>query len=204
MINILPKIAYDFSTRTESSNNTVVMPDLLVRVDIDMILSDRKEMLKNYFINDGMRLEMISYELYGTADYFWTIMMVNKRYDYISDYPMRDNTVLKHVTKTYGEGKEFDIHHYETPDGYVCDASYYDYFNTISAPKGADAENEIWKSVEGSGSEAVILKQGVGIPITNYEFEQRFNDRKRNIVVIKDSYIADFVSKYKQELSKIE
>lgn len=109
-----PKIYYDFSQDTTSTK-------LQVLTDITTNVRVRKQALENitlydeYDILDGETPEMIAEKVYGDPELHWVIMLVNERYDYISDFPMSSTEFDYYVRDKYGDRID-DIHHYEYND----------------------------------------------------------------------------------------
>jgi len=105
--------------------------EVLVRLrDITRNVRVRREVLANitlyeyYDIRDGETPEIIAEKVYGSAQYHWIVMLLNEKYDYISDFPLNDVDLLDHVTKKYGAGNEYMPHHYADPNGYVVNSTF--------------------------------------------------------------------------------
>lgn len=145
MLKLLPKIYYDLSIRNESPI-PVVMPDVLTRIKMKITDANKKLMLFDYQIVDGETPELISLRFYNTMDFYWTVMYINERYDYISDFPMRYETLEKFCQKKYGAENVWNIHHYEDEDGNVVDEYSFDWKNKQGRiPTGILADIPVWK-----------------------------------------------------------
>ena len=111
-----PKIVYDFDT-TVGTNYQIV-------TDITRNVRFRKKILENislydyYDMKEGETPEIVSEKIYGTPYYHWVIMLVNQRYDYITDFPISQLELDKYVLYKYGEGRSEHIHHY-TENGFI-------------------------------------------------------------------------------------
>ena len=51
-------------------------------------------------------------------------MLANDRYDYINDFPLSTFELERFITKKYGSGNEYDVHHYLNVDGFVVNSDY--------------------------------------------------------------------------------
>lgn len=123
--------------------------ELKVVTDIVKNVRFRKEILANitlydeYDIRDGETPEMIAEKVYGNPNYHWIIMLVNERYDAVSDFPLSYHQLEKHITAKYGVGHEYDTHHYVDTSGYIVDSfnptatsvSNYDYEDQLNESK---------------------------------------------------------------------
>lgn len=95
-----PTFLYDFNY-----GNGVVKTSAVK--DITRNVRFRKEILRNislydeYDIIDGETPEIIAEKVYGSAEYHWVVMLANDKYDYVSDFPMQETTLQKHIKTLY-------------------------------------------------------------------------------------------------------
>lgn len=70
-----PVIGYNFGDEVDPAgfNNITTYIDLIDQV------SDNLSFYEEYSIRDGMRPDILSYELYGTTDYYWTFYLLNSK-----------------------------------------------------------------------------------------------------------------------------
>ena len=121
-----PKIIYNFNINNKE--------EIKVLTDITKNVRLRKEILSNitlfdmYIISDGETPEFIAEKVYGNPQYFWAIMLANDRYDYLTDFPMRQNAMERIISDKYGADNINDIHHYEA----VINGSTYVVDSTIA------------------------------------------------------------------------
>ena len=115
-----PQYLYDFKYGDELKTSIVK--------DITRNVRFRKEILENislyeeYDIQDGDTPEIISEKFYGSPDYHWIIMLLNVKYDYVSDFPLDEYTLTKHISSNYENPHA--IHHYVNQDGYIVNSDY--------------------------------------------------------------------------------
>lgn len=94
-----PMYLYDFNYGDKVK--TTVVKDITRNVRI------RKEVLSNvtlydeYDIVDGETPEIIAEKFYGSPEYHWVIMIANERYDWTTDYPLKEEILQKHIATTY-------------------------------------------------------------------------------------------------------
>lgn len=100
---------------------------VLLMTDITHNVRFRKEILSNvtlydeYDIQDGETPEMIAERVYGNPNYHWVIMLVNERYDYITDFPLSTHNLEQHIISTYGVEHIYDTHHFINYAGFIVD-----------------------------------------------------------------------------------
>ena len=101
---------------------SVSVVDITVRVKLlDYIKNSRDNLIINdYEIENQKRPEEVSFELYETYDYTWTILILNNVYNIYSDWIRPQELIDKELIKEYGsiENANKVIVSYYDKDGY--------------------------------------------------------------------------------------
>ena len=128
-----------------------------------------------YDVKDGETPEMIAHKYYGDVGYHWTILLVNDIVDYYEDWPMSVQRFEEFVKNKYVNPQA--IHHYE-----------------IS---------------QTSGDTTVTIDVGMNTTdypsataISNYQYEDRLQEKKRQIRLIGTRYIDDFVKEFERKMNE--
>jgi len=101
----------------------------LILTDITRNIRFRRDILANitvydyYDVVEGETPEIVAEKIYGNAQYHWIVMLVNERYDYLSDWPMTQAALDLYVTQKYGTNINA-IHHYENAAGMIVPSNY--------------------------------------------------------------------------------
>lgn len=141
--------------------------ELKIVTDITKNIRFRKEVLSNitlydeYDIVDGETPEIIAEKIYGNPKYHWVIMLANDKYNYIEDFPLPQQQLSEHVTQKYGAGNEYKTHYHVNAEGYIVD------------------ENNV--DIKGQTT--------ITYPVSNYEYEEQLNEKKRRIKIISPEII---------------
>jgi hypothetical protein len=115
-----PKFLYDFNYGTTSKTSVVT--------DITRNIRFRKELLSSityydeYDIVDGETPEIIAEMIYGNAEYHWIIMLANDRYDYLTDFPLPEQQLVRHIETVYGATAN-NVKHYVNADGFIVNSN---------------------------------------------------------------------------------
>lgn len=110
-------------TRGDGKDVLVLLKDITRNVRI------RREVISNitqymyYDLKDGERFEDVAERVYGDPDLHWIIMILNDKYDYLSDLPLTAVDLQNMVTKKYGAGNEYAIHHYVNAAGFIVNST---------------------------------------------------------------------------------
>ena len=57
--------------------NPAIFQNITTYIDLIDQVADNSTFYEEYFIKDGERPDIVSYELYGTVDYYWTFFLLN-------------------------------------------------------------------------------------------------------------------------------
>lgn len=119
-----PQFVYEFVDADGKNKRTTIITDITRNVRF------RKEILSNitlydeYDIIDGETPEIIAEKFYGNSLYHWIVMLVNERFDYIKDFPMRYPDLVKYVEDVYGADNVNDVHHWINDKGFIVNSDY--------------------------------------------------------------------------------
>ena len=160
---------------------TILINDITVFADFPSVWKKNAQLQLPYIIKDGELPHMLSNRLYGSVDYWWTILKVNGIYDFNNQWPRSSEQLNIYIQNKY-PGKTFnDVHHYVNPNGLVADLiSLRLYLNLTS-------DSQV---INQAGLEAISIG----------DFETALNDDKRNIVLIDPDYIGSVQSEYEKSL----
>lgn len=115
-----PKIYYDFDT-TDNDRSLKILTDITANVRVRKQILEKITQYEEYDIQEGETPELIAEKFYGNPEYHWIIMLLNERYDYVSDYPINQDELEDYIASVYGAENIYDIHHYEK-SGLVVEA----------------------------------------------------------------------------------
>ena len=143
-----------------------------------------------FFIRPGDTPESISFQYYNRVDYGWTIMIVNDITNYHEGWP-RTATALR----------EYVYSKYENPDAVMMyeTTEVVDALNRkiVEAGKRVPSNFQV-TYFDGTASAGVTVNPTS--PVTYYQYEERLNNEKERIQLIKPTYIEEFVQLYTSSL----
>jgi hypothetical protein len=116
-----PKFLYDFNYGTDN-NKTSVVTDITRNVRFRKELFSSVTFYDEYDIVDGETPEIIAEKIYGNAEYHWIIMLANGKYDYISDFPLPEQQLTRHIQEVYGATAN-NVKHYLNAAGFVVNSN---------------------------------------------------------------------------------
>ena len=152
-----------------------VMTDIISRVKL---VDSVKENILNfdyYNVKDGETPEMIAHKYYDDPELHWTILVVNDIIDYYTEWPMSVQKFEEFMKDKYANPQ--GIHHYE-----------------IS---------------QTSGNTELVIDVGMNTTdypsataISNYTYEDRLQEQRRQIRLIQPQYMGGFVKEFEKKLNE--
>ena len=134
-----------------------------------------------YEIKDWKSIENIAYDIYGSCDYIWAIMVANNIVDPINDWLKPNDEIMEFAIRKYGRTKINSTHHYE------CNGiKFITKQKTITDARGTYLSGnviptDVYEAIIAAFPFATITDIKV---ISNIEYEQAENEKKRIINVI--------------------
>jgi len=167
-----PLMTYD----VKGNKNYKLLPDILRRVKLRSGLRSGSFMFDNYDVKDGERPEDVAFKWFGDAQLHWVILMTNNVTDRYYQWPLTQPQFQEHLTDKYGAGSEDATHHFEK--------------TTDSGRTTSNGPNDYSHLVECNEDD-----EGFAI-ITNRQYEQRQQDKYRNIRLLDTRYLSTFIEEF--------
>jgi hypothetical protein len=136
-----------------------------------------------YQIRGDDRPDNVAFEIYQDSSLDWLVLIANNVINIQNEWPISNSVFDDLMTDKYESYENLigGIHHYETIE--VKDAS-----GVVIVKAGLQVESNY--SVIFFDERANELKTITPtIPVTNYEYEQKINEGKRNIYLLKPKYV---------------
>ena len=122
--------------------------------------------------------------IYGDASLDWVVLIANNIVNVQSEWPMSQGDFNTYVTEKYADEETLysGVHHYEanevkTSDGSIIIASG----TRVSVGQSVSYFDDL--------SSQHIVRTDIASPITNYMHEDKLNNDKRNIFILKPIYL---------------
>ena len=167
-----PKLLYDI----DKSGNPKLITDIIRRVKARDGVKSNSFIFDKYDVVNGDTPESVSYNTYGTTEYYWTILLVNDMKDRYYDWPLSDQAFEAYVKDKYANPNA--IHHYEKVQS--------------SGSQTGNGPEDYTHYIEVNSTEVGAQS------VSNYEYERRIQDQKRQINLLKEGYISNFVTEFQR------
>jgi len=136
-----------------------------------------------YQVRGDDRPDNVAFEIYKDSTLDWLVLTANNIVNIQDEWPIPNSVFDELMTERYGSYENLigGIHHYETVE--VKDAR-----DVVIVNKGLQVESTYSVTFfdERAGDMKTVTPT---IPITNYQYEQKLNEEKRNIYLLKPKYL---------------
>ena len=122
--------------------------------------------------------------IYGDPTLDWVVLLSNNIVNVQSEWPLSQADFNRYITEKYGTEEKLysGIHHYESREVKASDG-------TIIIPSGARVSVGQSVSFFDEITDQQVIRTDVAMPITNYMHEDKLNNDKRNIFLLKPIYL---------------
>ena len=139
-----------------------------------------------YKILGDDRPDNVAYEYYGSSELDWLVLTCNNIINIQNEWPMLQNDFDRFLLDKYETYENLNAtHHYETQE--VKNSK-----DVIIVPKGLEVESDYSVTYFDSNVEkkVTVLSADCTTEITNLVYEERIEDAKRDIYLLKPKYLG--------------
>jgi len=185
----LPNLAYQsFLPNKNSSQDYVIAKNLFRRVKLRDDLYNVFTIFDKYQITDGARPDTVADEMYGSPQLDWVVLVTANITNVRDQWPLSDYQLYNYAENKYGNDLT-KIRFYETTK--VVDSS-----NRLILPAGKVVDSTF--TIPDPSNGLATLNPVVGV--SNYEYEVEKNNKKREIYVLRPSYLQQFLNDMRREM----
>ncbi len=179
----LPNLRYpSFLPEKTSSLDYIEVKNIFRRVKLRDDLHNSFTVFDKYEIPEGARPDTVAEELYGNPEFDWIVLTVAGILNVRNQWPLNNRDLYNYCLDKYGESLNSN-RFFETTE--VKDSN-----DRLILPKGKIVDSNF--TIPKPGEPTATINPVVGI--SNFEYETRLNDEKRNIFILKEGYLQQFLN----------
>ena len=139
---------------------------------------------EKYKIVGDDRPDNVAFEVYNDASLDWIVLLSNNVLNIQSEWPLPQTDFDRFVLDKYGDYDTLynGIHHYETEE--VKNSQ-----GITIVPAGLQVDSSYSVSYYDFFIEQQITTGNISVPVTNYEYEEKVENDKRNIFLLKPRFL---------------
>lgn len=171
--NEFPIVKYNLSG---VNGNTIDVTDIWRKVKVRSKIANNVALFDNFDVPEGDSPETVAYKVYGDAEYFWVVCLMNNIVNRYYDWPLDEYSFQQYVKDKYDNPQ--GVHHFELvqSSGRQEGEGPADYSHLI----------ECNETDEGAQS------------VSNVEYERRLQDKKRQIKLLQPNYLNNFIDEFRR------
>jgi hypothetical protein len=139
---------------------------------------------EKYKIVGDDRPDNVAFEIYNDSSLDWVVLLSNNILNIQSEWPLPQTDFDRFVLDKYGDYNTLynGIHHYETEE--VKNSQ-----GVTIVPAGLQVNSSYSVSYYDFFTDLQVTTGNLAIPVTNYEYEEKVENDKRNIFILKPRYL---------------
>ena len=192
--NYVPDFNYVDRNPNAKLGDQVRVKNLFRRIKLREDIFQDSTVFVKYQIRGDDRPDNIASQFYGRPDYDWIVLVSNNIVNIQTEWPMPQNTFDSFILNKYGTYQNANaVRHYETrevkntqgvvivPAGQIVDKGYsYTYYEEFQ--------------------QAFVDTGDITVEVTNYDYETRIEEAKRNISLLKRRYLPVILYDIEKEM----
>jgi hypothetical protein len=178
---------FDYVSRNADEKNIsdyIEVKNLFKRGKLREDIFGNLSFFTKYSIIGDERPDNVAYDAYGEETLDWVVLLSNNILNIQTEWPMTQQVFDRFVLSKYGDYNTLynGIHHYESRE-------ILNYIGNIVIPKGLEVDQNYSVSYYDFSTEQDVTVTNVAQPVTNYEYENKIQEEKRNIFILKPLYL---------------
>ena len=184
----LPNLEYVNRIPSEQNISSYTeVKNLFKRVKLSNKLFQDLTNFTKYQIVGDERPDNVANKIYNNSNYDWIILLSNNIINIQDEWPMSNRTFELYMNKKYGVTNYDNIHHYESIE--VKDSSN----NYTVLKKGLEVPSDYSITFYDGALGRMSTVTDTNVGVTNYEYESKIQDDKRNIFLLKPELIQTVI-----------
>ena len=177
---------FDYVNRTErgrSEGDYSVVKNFFKRGKLREDIFQDLTFFTKFIVEGDDRPDNVADKVYNDPTLDWVILLSNNITNVQSEWPLSQSDFHTYITDKYDEETLYSgIHHYESREVKTTDGS-------IIIPRGERVGVGQSVSYYDDALGQHVRATDVAFPVTNFTYEEKLNNDKRNIFVLKSSYL---------------
>ena len=138
-----------------------------------------------YSIEGDDRPDNVAHKVYENSDLDWVILLANNITHIPTEWPMPQNDFDRFLLDKYDNYDTIynGVHHHETIE--VKDSN-----DVTIIPEGLQVSSDFNQSYYDHYLQKIVDTVDITRPVTNYEYEEKLENKKREIFILKQEYLT--------------
>ena len=184
--NQLPDFEYVSRLPDAKISDYITVKNLFKRAFLREDIYQNLTFFTKYSIKGDDRPDNVAAEIYQDSSLDWLVLLTNNIINIPNEWPLSQDDFNRYLLDKYDNDYNTiynGIHHYETIE--VEDSN-----ETIIVPAGLEVSQDFTTTYYDYFIGGLTTANDITRPVTNYEYEENLENKKREIFILKPEYIS--------------
>ena len=177
---------FEYVSRFPDAKNIsdyVQVKNIFKRARIRADIFNELSFFTKYQVEGDERPDNVATQVYGDPNLDWLVMLSNNYVNYETEWPLDNQSFERYLLYKYGSTENiYKVRHYETN-------TIKDSLDNIIVPPGKVVPSDYSVKFFDRGLNQIVTSSDI-IEVTNLTYEERKQDDRRNIFVLKSTYVG--------------
>ena len=179
----LPDFEYVSRLPDSRISDYITVKNIFIRGKLREDIFQNASVFTKYKVKGNDRPDNVAFEVYGDANLDWLVLTCNNILNVYEEWPMSQINFENYLLEKYETYDNINAaHHYETTE--VKNSS-----GVVIVPAGLEVDSNYSISFYDSVTEGMTIVSSPVIEVTNYMYEERLQDGRRNIFILKQRFL---------------
>ena len=183
--NLIPDFDYVSRLPDAKISDYIRVKNFFRRVTLREDIFQGLTFFTKYSIKGDDRPDNVAYEIYENPNLDWIILLANNITHIPTEWPLPQIDFDRFMLEKYDNYDTLynGIHHYETIE--VKDSN-----DVIIIPEGLEVSSDFNQTYYDHYLKKIVDTEDITRPVTNYEYESKIENKKREIFLLKQEYLS--------------
>jgi len=179
----LPNINYQNLEELSLPGRTLQNKNLFRRAKLREDIASNTTFFEDYFIKSDERPDNVAFKVYGEEDLDWVVLITNNILNIQEEWPLPTNLYNEYLLEKYGSYEAiYEVHHYESKVITSVDG-------VTVLPGGLLVDQNFRFEYYEETLDSHVSIEDCSVAVTNYIYEERIQEKKRAIKILKPKYL---------------
>ena len=184
--NLVPDFEYVSRLPDAKISDYITVKNLFKRVFLREDIYQNLTFFKKYSIVGDDRPDNVASQVYEDSTLDWLILLANNIINIQNEWPLPQEDFNRYLLDKYND--DYDeiynkVHHFETIE--VKDSN-----DVVIIPEGLEVSEDFSTTYYDYFIGGLTTANNITRPVTNYQYEEKLENKKREIFILKPEYIS--------------
>ena len=180
----VPEFQYVSRLPNATISDYITVQNLFKRGKLKDDVAADATLFTKYKIKGDERPDNIAFKVYEDENLDWIVLLSNNILNIQSEWPLLQAEFDRYLLDKYETYEKLnEVHHYETVE-------IKNSVGVVIVPAGLEVDSDYSITYFDWIRELEVTENNIVTPVTNLEYEEKIDDEKRNIFLLKPNYIG--------------